>query len=119
MASSTSTPPASACRGHALYLDCRSLAATPIALPDRLRVVVANTMVRHELPRSDYNELRRECERGAALLSTVLPGVTALRDVSLADLDRHQALLPPDTFRLARHVVTENARVEGGRRGTC
>jgi galactokinase len=98
--------------GHALYLDCRALQAVPVAIPDRLRVVVANTMVRHELPRSDYNELRRECERGAAILSTVLPDVTALRDVSLADLDRHQTMLPPDTLRLARHVVSENARVQ-------
>jgi galactokinase len=97
--------------GHALYLDCRALEATPIRLPDDVAIVVANTMVRRDLPRSAYNEFRRECERGAALLSTVLPGVTTLRDVDLPALERHRALLPGDTYRLCRHVVTENERV--------
>lgn len=97
--------------GHALFLDCRALQATPVAIPASLSIVVANTMVRHDLPRSAYNELRRECERGAALLSTVLPGVTSLRDVTPADLERHRTLLPAEPLRLARHVVAENERV--------
>jgi galactokinase len=97
--------------GHALLVDCRQLAATPIALPQAVRVVVCNTMVRHDLPRSAFNELRRECERGAAILSTVLPGVAMLADVRPGDLERHRALLPADTYRLCRHVVSETRRV--------
>ncbi|MBP0645139.1 galactokinase, partial [Mycobacterium tuberculosis] len=58
-----------------------------------------------------YNELRRECERGAAILSTVLPGTTMLGDITPADLERHRTLLPPDTYRLCQHVAGENGRV--------
>lgn len=97
--------------GHALLLDCRALKSVPIKIPDSLRVVVCNTMVRHDLPRSSYNELRRECERGMAILSTLVPNVTHLCDVSSEALEQHKTRLPVDTYRLCAHVVSETQRV--------
>ena len=38
--------------------------------------------------------------------------IEALRDVSVAALQRHAGLLPPVILRRCRHVVTENARTE-------
>lgn len=93
--------------GTALLLDCRSLEYRHVALPyDRYRLVVANTMVKHELAASAYNERRHECEEAARLL-----GVRSLRDVSPEDLRARAALLPEPVRRRARHIVEENARV--------
>ena len=89
--------------GHALTIDCRTEAATPVPLPRAAAIVVADSGVRHALASSGYNERRAESEAAAALLGV------PLRDASLADLKRlaHEPVLQ----RRARHVVTENARV--------
>src|SRR5664279_5035206 len=39
---------------HALLLDCRSLNAEPLSLPDRVRIVICNTMVKHKLASGEY-----------------------------------------------------------------
>jgi len=90
--------------GNALLLDCRSLQAEPVPLPDgRFTWVLADSRVRHELASSAYNERRRECESAAATL-----GLTSLREATDADLER---ISNPVERGRARHVVTENARV--------
>jgi galactokinase len=83
--------------GHALLIDCRTLGAEPIALPDALAVLVVDSGLPRTLADSAYAERRRDGERVAARI-----GVPALRDAS------------PDMVRdapRARHVVTENQRV--------
>ncbi len=97
--------------GCALLLDCRSLEARPVSIDPSARIVVCNTMVHHRLAGSEFNLRRQECEEAVALLSARLPGLIALRDVSLADLDAHGDLLPPVILKRARHVVSENTRV--------
>ncbi|MGD0742499.1 MAG: galactokinase [Acidimicrobiales bacterium] len=97
--------------GHAILLDCRNLAARFVPLGADTCLVVANSMVRHAHTASEYNTRRDECDAGVATLATVLPGITALRDVSLAELEANERLLDPVIFRRCRHVVTENARV--------
>ncbi len=96
--------------GSALLLDCRSLEAKPVPVDPKARLVVCDTMIRHKLTSNEYNARREDCERAVALLSLQLDGVTALRDVSIEELMRHEALLPPIIFRRARHVVGENDR---------
>lgn len=98
--------------GHALLLDCRSLAFAAIALPARTEVVIGNTMVRHSIAAGEYNARRAECEAAARALAARLPDVRALRDVSPDDLDRHAGALSDIQLKRARHVVTENARVQ-------
>lgn len=103
---------ASACgrAGHALLLDCRTLAWEPVSLPDGIAIVVADTLVRRELGKSEYNVRRAHCEEAVRILAPVLPGVTALRDVSVDDFNRHAHLLPEVVAKRARHVVEECAR---------
>jgi len=91
--------------GHALLIDCRSLATRPVALPGGTVVVVMDTAVRRGLVDSEYNERRARCEEAARRL-----GVPALRDVSVASFEARSDALDPVTRRRARHVVTENAR---------
>jgi galactokinase len=97
--------------GHALMLDCRSLEYELLPLPHDLRLVVCNSMVRHELASGEYNRRRADCEEGVELLQSHLPGIRALRDVSVADLEAWEHLLPATVCRRCRHVVTENQRV--------
>jgi galactokinase len=92
--------------GHALLVDCRSLAVRPVPFPSALRVVVIDSAVQRELSDSAYNQRRAQCEQAAEAL-----GVAALRDADAALLERHRDRLDPVVYRRARHVVTEDARV--------
>jgi galactokinase len=98
-------------KGHALLIDCRSLTATPVPLDTtQMRVVICDTGVQHELSSSEYNARRQECERGVEILKEFLPGIRALRDVSVADFNRYQERLPEPIRKRCRHVVMENER---------
>ncbi len=96
--------------GHALLLDCRDLSYRPIPIPLRARVVVCDSGVRHSLVASEYNERRAACEQAVQLLRARLPRISALRDVTSAQLEANADLLPPVVHRRARHVVSEIER---------
>jgi galactokinase len=98
-------------KSHALLIDCRSLDVKLIDLnlPDTT-VVVCNTNVKHELASSAYNQRRRECEEAVSILRRFLPTISALRDVSVGDLEKHAGELPDVLYRRAHHVISENAR---------
>lgn len=85
--------------GAALRIDCRDLAYKAIPIPQNVRLVIANTMVKHELAGSAYNDRRAACEAAADRL-----GVPFLRDVDYRGLSGAE-------LRCARHVITENERV--------
>jgi galactokinase len=97
--------------GHALMLDCRSLEYQLLPIPHHFRLVVCNSMVRHELAFGEYNRRRADCEEGVKLLQPHLPGIRALRDVGVADLEAFKQVLPTTVYRRCRHVVTEDQRV--------
>ena len=96
--------------GHALLIDCRSLERRLVSIDPGVRLVMSNTMVHHQHAAGEYNLRRRDCEEGVRRLSMALPGIRALRDVTLQDLERHADLLEPVIYRRCRHIVTENAR---------
>ncbi len=96
--------------GHALLLDTRSFERRDVPIPSSVRVVVANTMVRHQLASGEYNARRADCEAGVALLARRHPGVRALRDASMPDLESARRDLSNRVYRRCRHVVTENVR---------
>jgi galactokinase len=97
--------------GNALMLDCRSLDYQLLPIPQHLRVVICNSMVRHELASGEYNIRRADCEEGVRLLQPHLPAIRALRDVGVADLEAWKHVLPARIYHRCRHVVTENQRV--------
>ncbi|HEX5705894.1 MAG TPA: galactokinase [Pyrinomonadaceae bacterium] len=97
--------------GHALLIDCRTLAVEHVPLDtSRAAVVICDSRVKHELSSSEYNTRRAECERGVELLRERLPAVVQLRDVSVEEFARRESDLPEPVRRRCRHVVTENAR---------
>jgi galactokinase len=96
---------------RALLLDCRSLEFRLLPLPDTVSIVICNTMVKHALASSAYNERRAQCEEGVKRLAQHLPYVKALRDVTIEDLEEFKSDLSNVVYRRCRHVITENARV--------
>ena len=96
---------------HALMLDCRALTFTSLLIPESVKLVISNTMVKHELASSEYNRRRAECEEAVRRLAEVLPGIRALRDVSLEQLEQQRNVLSEVAYKRALHVVSENARV--------
>lgn len=93
--------------GEALFIDCRTLDAERVALPEGLELVVVHSGVKHEHATGEYGVRRRQCEEAARAL-----GVPQLRDLGPADRGRIEAL-PDPIRRRARHVVAEDARVLG------
>jgi galactokinase len=87
-----------------LLLDCRSLDHRLLPLPADSEVAVLDSGVPRSLARTGYNARRGECEQAARLL-----GAQALRDV--ADPAEVESL-PEPLRRRARHVITENRRVQ-------
>ena len=97
--------------GHAMLLDCRDLTKQFVLIDDReLRVVIVNSMVKHELTGGEYAQRRKECEAGVAHFKRANPAVRALRDVTLRQLESAREHLPPVVYKRCRHVITENAR---------
>jgi galactokinase len=97
--------------GHALMLDCRSLDYQSLSIPDDARLVICNSMVKHELASGEYNRRRAECEAGVKVFRKGSPDVQALRDVTMADLANHETKLTEVVYRRCRHVISENQRV--------
>jgi galactokinase len=102
---------------HALMLDCRSLDFRLLPLSPASRMVICNTMVKHEHASGEYNKRRDECETGVLLLREFIPEIRALRDLSTRQLEQYGEKLPETIYRRCRHVVTENDRVQ--RAGTA
>ena len=87
--------------GHALRIDCTTLAVDPVPLPEGIDVVVVHSGEPRRLAGTAYAERRSQCE---AAMREIGP----LRDASSADVE---AIGDPLLRRRGRHVVTENARV--------
>ncbi len=89
-----------------VLIDCQSgePELVPFENPD-LTVLIANTMVHHELSDGGYAARRKHTEEGLALL-----GKSSWRDVTAADVQANWSKLGEPVNRRARHVVGEIAR---------
>ena len=95
---------------HAVFLDCRTLDAKATALSleeNGLEIWVMDTGVAHRLTDGGYAARRASCEKASELL-----GVSSLRDVTVESLEASKHLLDDVVYKRAKHVVTENERVQ-------
>ncbi len=100
-------------REHAaVKIDCRSLEHETVALPKGLEILAVNTMVKHELGQSAYRDRVRECGEAVEAIRRRRPAVASLRDVAADEFDALAAEIPEIPRKRARHVVSENQRVE-------
>ena len=93
--------------GHALLIDCRSLVTQPIPVPSGASLVIMNTTKKRGLVDSEYAARTEQCNAAAVKL-----GVAALRDATLEQLEAAKDDLGDLLYRRARHIITENDRVE-------
>ena len=92
--------------GHALLLDCRSMAHEAVAVPATARLVVAHTGVAHRIAAGEYNARRSQCDAAAAAMA-----LDSLRDATEEHIARASHAMSGILRKRARHVVTENQRV--------
>ncbi len=81
-------------------------------------MVICNSMVKHAVATGEYGDRSNEVEAGQAVLRRERPGVEMLRDATLEDLEACRSLMPVASYKRCRHIITENARVIEGARGS-
>lgn len=90
-----------------MRLDCRSLEYQYFPFePVGYKLVLVDSVVKHELVDSPYNKRRQSCERVAAKI-----GVETLRDAEMADLDRVKSEISEEDYMRAKYVIEEKQRV--------
>lgn len=85
-----------------------------VKMPEGWCMVVANTMIKHNLVESDYNRRRESCEKALAAIAANEPKVKALRDVDSAMLEKYKSKMNHVDYLRAKHVVGEDERVMQG-----
>jgi len=100
---------------RAMLLDCRSLTFELLSLPNQVRVVICNSMVKHAVATGEYGDRRDEVESGQAVLQRERPRVKLLRDATLGDLEACKNKMSATSFARCKHIITENQRVLNAR----
>ncbi|MGM9803596.1 MAG: galactokinase [Muribaculaceae bacterium] len=90
-----------------MRLDCRSSEFQYFPFdPKGYKLVLVDSVVKHELVDSPYNKRRQSCERVAAKL-----GIETLRDAEMQDLERVKAEISEEDYMRAKYVIEEKQRV--------
>jgi len=96
----------------AILIDCLTLEHRPVRLPDGIEIAAVNSMVKHELGQSAYRDRVRECGDAVEKIQRRYPNVGSLREIASRELDALEPTIPDAVLRRARHVTSENERVE-------
>ncbi len=99
--------------GHAMLLDCGTLARTQVPFRPSAAGAVAliiDTRVAHALVSGEYAARRAECEEAARLLGVPALGSVAEGGAGRGETSAVEALADPVLRRRARHVITDSAR---------
>jgi galactokinase len=98
--------------GNLIRLDCRSLEYQYFPFdPKGYRLVLLDTLVKHELASSAYNKRRQSCEAVVAVMQKKYPHVQFLRDATLEMLHEVQHEVSAEDYKRAEYVIEEIARV--------
>ncbi len=89
----------------AVKIDCRSLTHELVRLPEDVAIMAVNSMVKHELSGSAYRDRVDECAMAADAMK-----VARHCDATMALVE--STPMPAVVMRRARHVISENARVQ-------
>ena len=99
--------------GSLIRLDCRSMEYKYFPFhPKGYRLVLLDSMVKHELASSAYNRRRASCETVvAAVKAAGHPSVEYLRDVDMAMLAEVKGKVSDEDYMRAEYVIEEIQRV--------
>ncbi len=98
--------------GHAIFLDTNRLdyEHVPLALGTDIRIVITNSKVKHSLVDSAYNDRRRECEKGLAMMQKMID-INSLGELTNEQFERYKILISDETIqKRVKHAVSENRR---------
>ncbi len=96
---------------HLVFIDCRGPKFATVPLPADAHFWIFNTHHKHALVDGLYAARHRECMDAAKTL-----GVDLLVDATVAQLDAARGKLSDASYKRARHVIEEIARVEAAQR---
>lgn len=97
-------------RGHAVFMDMRSLDWEAVAIPDGLCIGILDTCKPRSLAASAYNLRVQECARAVEFFAERGADVRSLRDVTSEMLEQAKGDLDSVAYRRAKHVLSENER---------
>lgn len=98
--------------GSLIRLDCRSLEYQYFPFkPEGYRLVLLDSVVKHELASSAYNKRRQSCETVVAAIKKNHPEVDFLRDANMAMLEEVKADVTAEDYMRAEYVIGEVQRV--------
>ncbi|MFA6701872.1 MAG: galactokinase [Dysgonamonadaceae bacterium] len=100
--------------GHLIRLDCKTLDFEYFPFdpqPHGYRVVLLDTVVKHELALSAYNKRRESCENAVAAIKKNHPEVDFLRDANMEMLNEAKNDISEEDFMRSQYVIEETQRV--------
>jgi len=98
--------------GSLIRLDCRSLEYEYFPFnPKGYKLVLLDTVVKHELASSAYNKRRQSCEAAAAAIRKNHPPVEFLRDATMDMLKAVKSDISAEDYMRAEYVIEETQRV--------
>lgn len=99
-------------KGHLIRLDTKSMEYAYFPFdPKGYKLVLLDTVVKHELASSAYNKRRESCEHAAETIARRHPEVDFLRDASLDMLDEVKDEISEEDYMRAKYVIEETQRV--------
>lgn len=98
-------------KDHAIFLNTNSLEYELIPLKlEGIKIVITNSKVKHSLVSSAYNERRKECEKGLAMLQKMID-INSLGELTNEQFERYKILISDETIqKRVKHAVSENRR---------
>ena len=98
--------------GSLIRLDCRSLEYKYYPFnPVGYKLVLLDSVVKHELASSAYNKRRKSCENVVAAIRRNHPKVEFLRDATMEMLNEVKADVSAEDYMRAEYVIEEIQRV--------
>lgn len=98
--------------GSLIRLDCRSLEYKYFPFnPVGYKLVLLDSVVKHELASSAYNKRRQSCENAAAAIRRNHPEVEFLRDATMGMLNEVKGDISAEDYMRAEYVIEEVHRV--------
>ena len=98
--------------GHLMRLNCATMEFEYFPFnPKGYKVVLLDTVVKHELASSAYNKRRESCENACAHIAAKHPEVKYLSDATMAMLNEIDVEIPAEDYMRAEYVIGEKQRV--------
>ena len=98
--------------GNLIRLDCSTMEYEYIPFdPQGYKLVLIDSVTKHELVDSPYNKRRQSCERAAAAIAGNHPEVKLLGDATLEMLEEVKDKISEEDYMRAEYVIEEIQRV--------